>query len=417
MINSQISHNSTSECFARTFLGKHAEAYCQYLADRQYAEVTVRYYLTSIEHYCRWESENKRRLNQIDEASVLEFLNAHLPVCQCPKPAHRQRRNLRAALGHLLIVLRLRKAIAPPLVYHTPVDCELISYEDYMKQVRGLAQKTRSTALRIIKRLLDIRFGNGPVDVALIDPEHVRRFYAQQSELYSKPANTGPMISALRGYFRYRSTLGDDMQGLIGAIPYPANWQLSCLPKALSEDEMAKLVGSLGQPGRSMRRNDAIVRCAFDLGLRSAEVAKLCLDDINWHSGTITLRGTKGQRVDVLPLPISTGDALAAYLQYERPVTTSRAVFIRLIAPRDQPVGADLVRKTIRQAYARAGLPYTRSHLLRHTMANRLLDSGASLKEVADVLRHRSLNTAMIYAKLDSRKLVEVAAPWPGSLS
>ena len=76
-------------------------------------------------------------------------------------------------------------------------------------------------------------------------------------------------------------------------------------------------------------------------------------------------------------------------------------------------------RKTICQAYARAGLPYTRSHLLRHTMANRLLAGGSSLKEVADtrshLLRHRSLNTTLIYAKLDSRNLVAVALPWPGS--
>ena len=115
-----------------------------------------------------------------------------------------------------------------------------------------------------------------------------------------------------------------------------------------------------------------------------------------------------------MPLPATTGDAIAAYLQHERPVTTLRAIFVRLIAPCDQPVGPDLVRKSIRQAYSRAGLPYTKSHLLRHTMANRLLAGGASLKEVADVLRHRSLNTTLIYAKLDSRKLVEVALPWPG---
>ena len=61
-------------------------------------------------------------------------------------------------------------------------------------------------------------------------------------------------------------------------------------------------------------------------------------------------------------------------------------MFVRNIAPRDQLIGPDLIRKTIRQAYARAGLPYTRSHLLRHTMANRLLAGGSSLKEVADVL-------------------------------
>ena len=117
----------------------------------------------------------------------------------------------------------------------------------------------------------------------------------------------------------------------------------------------------------------------------------------------------------MLPLPATTGKAIAAYLKHERPQTANRAVFVRHIAPRDEPVGPDLVRKTIRQAYARAGLPYTRAHLLRHTMANRLLAGGSSLKEVADVLRHRSLNTTMIYAKLDSRNLVTVALPWPGS--
>jgi integrase len=223
------------------------------------------------------------------------------------------------------------------------------------------------------------------------------------------------VVSALRGYFRYRASLGDAVHGLIGAVSYPANWQLASLPKTLTAEEVEQLVASLGKPGRSMRRADAIVRCALDLGLRSGEVARISLDDIDWRGGTITLRHTKGRREDVLPLPASTGEAIAAYLKLERPKTRNRAVFVRHVAPREQPVGPDLVRKTIRQAYARAGLPYTRSHLLRHTMASRLLAGGSSLKEVADVLRHRSLNTTLIYAKLDSRNLIEVALPWPGS--
>ena len=117
-----------------------------------------------------------------------------------------------------------------------------------------------------------------------------------------------------------------------------------------------------------------------------------------------------------MPLPEATGQAIAAYLRDERPKTQHRMVFARHMTPRERPIGPDLVRKTIRQAYARAGLPHTRSHLLRHTMASRLLAGGSSLKEVADVLRHRSLNTTLIYAKLDSGRLVEVALPWPGIL-
>lgn len=410
-------HSSTDHTnwLAESFFGRHADLFNQYLTDREYAPSTVRNYLASVAHFSQWATSNQLPLRQFNEASVAEFLNIHLPACRCDKPAHRERGDLSAALGHLLIVLRSTGAIAPLVVDDTPVNRELHDYDEYMEQVRGLAPKTRSMTLRIVKRLLNLRFGDGRVDMTAIRPEHVRRFYAQQAKLYSKPANTGCVISSLRGYFRYRASLGDVVHGLIGAISYPANWQLSSLPKTLTNEEVDQLVSSLGQPGRSMRRNDAIVRCALDLGLRSAEIAKLSLDDINWQAGTITLRRTKGRREDVLPLPATTGEATAAYLQHERPVTTIRAIFVRLIAPRDQPVGPDLVRKTIRQAYSRAGLPYTKAHLLRHTMANRLLAGGASLKEVADVLRHRSLNTTLIYAKLDSRKLVEVALPWPGS--
>ena len=119
----------------------------------------------------------------------------------------------------------------------------------------------------------------------------------------------------------------------------------------------------------------------------------------------------------MLPLPEATGRALAAYLKYERPQTAHRGVFVRQMAPREERVGPDLVRKSIRQVFQHAGLPYTRSHLLRHTMARRLLSAGRSIEEVADVLRHRSLNTTQIYAKLDSRNLRTVALPWPGSTS
>ena len=163
--------------------------------------------------------------------------------------------------------------------------------------------------------------------------------------------------------------------------------------KALSDAEVQRLVDSLGWEGPSARRADAMVRLALDLGLRRGEIARLALEDIDWRAGTIRLRRTKGGREDVLPLPETTGRAIADYL-----------VIARGLLPAD----------TIRQAYARAGLPYAGAHLLRHTMASRLLVGGSSLKEVADVLRHRSLNATLVYAKIDTRSLSNVALPWPG---
>ena len=396
-------------------IGPYVDAFKQHLTERRYAANTIASYLSGVTHFARWARTRRLRLHRIDERSIAEFLDEHLPKCNCAGPARHDRGDHSAALRHLQVVLRAQGAIAPPTVNTTPVDEELRRYSEYMARVRGLAPKTRDMALRIVGRLLAARFGCGAIDIAAIKPEHVRRFFAQQAERYSKPASAGSVVASLRGYFRYRASLGDLVHGLVGAVSYPANWSLSSLPKTLTADEVEQLVASLGQPGRSMRRADAIVRCALDLGLRSDEVARLGLNDIDWRAGTITLRRTKGRREDVLPLPAATGEAIAAYLKHERPKTSNRAVFVRHIAPRDEPVGPDLVRKTIRQAYWRAGLPYTRSHLLRHTMAYRLLAGGSSLKEVADVLRHRSLNTTMIYAKLDSRSLAEVALPWPGS--
>jgi integrase/recombinase XerC len=415
MGNTQSSRLTRIDWLAKGPLAPHVDAYKQYLTDRDYAATTFANCIRCVAHFAQWVHGRRLPIRRIDEAVVAEFLDDHLPRCRCTGPVQHDRRNLSAALGHLLTVLRDQGAVVPPTVSTTPVNEELRRYDEHMDHVRGLAPKTRDIALRIVSRLLASRFGDGAVNIAAIKPDHVRRFFAQQAKLYSKPANAGTVVATLRGYFRYRASLGDAVHGLIGVLSYPANWQLSSLPKTLTAEEVEQLVSSLGKPGRSMRRADAIVRCALDLGLRSGEVARISLDDINWRAGTITLRHTKSRREDVLPLPVATGKAIAAYLKHERPTTSNRAVFVRHVAPRDQPVGPDLVRKTIRQAFMRAGLPYTRSHLLRHTMANRLLVGGSSLKEVADVLRHRSLNTTLIYAKLDSRKLIEVALPWPGS--
>ena len=245
-------------------------------------------------------------------------------------------------------------------------------------------------------------------------PQDVRKFVIAENERYSTPASFGSVVSAFRAYFRFRIAGGDAAHQLIGVVPYPANWQLASLPKALNHTEVQRLLASLDQAPHSPRRTAAMVRCALELGLRSGEIARLTLDDIDWDAATITLRRTKSRREDVLPLPQTVGQAVAEYLQLERPQSIHRAVFVRHLAPYDCSIGPDGVRKVIARAYARAELPYTGAHLLRHTMASRLLEGGSSLKEVADVLRHRSLNTTLIYAKLDSRRLASVALPWPG---
>lgn len=407
-------HPQWTAWLADSPLASHVDALSHYLSERRYAPQTIDTYLGCVAHFAHWMRRRRLAVHRLDEGVFRRFLEEHLPSCDCPRPVRRTRNDLRAALGHLLVVLRSQATVAEPVRRVTPVDEELQRFDDYMDHVRGLAGSTRVLYLRTVRRLLEEQFGRHRVVFSAITPEAVRRFVVNENERYSTPASFGSVVSALRGYFRFRIAGGDSAHQLIGAVPYPANWQLASLPKALNRTEVERLLVSLSQAPRSPRRTAAVVRCALDLGLRSGEIAKLTLDDIDWLAGTITLRRTKSRREDVLPLPETTGRAIVEYLRLERPQTSHRAVFVRHHAPYDQPIGPDCVRKVVRRAYARAGLPYTRAHLLRHTMASRLLEGGSSLKEVADVLRHRSLNTTLIYAKLDSRSLASVALPWPG---
>lgn len=112
---------------------------------------------------------------------------------------------------------------------------------------------------------------------------------------------------------------------------------------------------------------------------------------------------------------METGQALADYLQHERPRSSNPAIFVRCLGGRDQPITSMAIQKLIKRAGRRIGLINFSAHALRHTLACRLVENGRPLKEVADVLRHRSLETTRIYAKLDTPKLSTVPLPWPGS--
>ena len=297
-----------------------------------------------------------------------------------------------------------------------PIADELRRYDEHLRDVRGLAAGTRRDRCRIVGQLLRKKFAGGVINMAKLRPVDVRRFIARQLENNCSHSVASQLASALRSYLRYRTICGDSVAGVIAVISSPVQWKLASLPRALKPDEVQRLLGALPN-GRWPKRGYAIVRCALDMGLRAGEIANLLIGDIDWREGTVTLKGTKSRRQDILPLPMATGQALADYLQHERPATPSPAIFVRRRDSRDIPITTDAVQKVIRRACRRVGLPDSGSHVLRHTLACRLVESGGSLKEVADVLRHRSLETTRIYAKLDTPNLAGVALPWPGSES
>jgi integrase len=265
------------------------------------------------------------------------------------------------------------------------------------------------------KFLVD-RFGSTPVDLDRIKPGDIVGFMVRPTNRY-RPGTAQVLGCALRSYLRFRAlSCGDRVEALVAAVPRIAQWRLATVPKHLTPDEVGRFLDVFDRHSVSGQRAYAMARCMLDMGLRAGEVAAMQLDDLNWREGTLIIGRGKSRRADVLPLPVPTGKAIMQYLRGARPASANRALFVRHRAPLDAPITAEFVRGAIRRVFARCGLAgrYTGTHVLRHTAAMRMRCAGASLKEIADVLRHRSLDTTTIYSKVDLPMLATVAAPWPG---
>jgi integrase len=174
---------------------------------------------------------------------------------------------------------------------------------------------------------------------------------------------------------------------------------------------IARLLASCDRRRTVGRRDYAILLLLARLGLRAREVAALELEDVDWRRGEILVRG-KGGRQDRLPLPGDVGEAIVSYLR-RRPRQESRALFVRVVAP-SGALERSAVSGIVRSACTRAGLPRVGAHRLRHTTATEMLKAGASLPEIAQVLRHRDQKTTSRYAKVDRKALRALARPWPG---
>ncbi len=219
----------------------------------------------------------------------------------------------------------------------------------------------------------------------------------------------------VKSFLRFQQLLGKCGPEMASAIPRIPEYRLARLPMILSDAQVERVLSSCEMGTIAGRRDFAILHCLVDLGLRADEVGRLRLDDVDWRASVLRLRGTKVRRSAALPLPGSVGRAIADYLRHARPRSTERALFLRDTVPVGMPVDTAMVRRVYRRAAARAGLtgPLARPHALRHTAASRMLRGGATMKEVSDILRHSTIDTTAIYAKVDLPRLASVALPWP----
>jgi integrase/recombinase XerD len=252
----------------------------------------------------------------------------------------------------------------------------------------------------------------GPGAVSGLDAARVTAFVVSHSRdrnAWSAKA----MVTSLRAFLRFAHATGRTAVPLAGAVPAVASWRLSALPRGLPAAEIEQLLAGCDRDTAVGVRDYAVLSLLARLGLRGAEAAGLQLGDIGWRAGEVTVCG-KGSRTERLPLPAPAGEALAAWLTQGRPACESRAVFVTVRRPYRQ-LTPEAVRAVMGRACDRAGLERRGAHRLRHALATEMLRAGASLPEVGQVLRHRSLLSTSLYAKVDQNALRPLARPWPGA--
>jgi site-specific recombinase XerD len=309
--------------------------------------------------------------------------------------------------------LREVGAVPPPVavVADEPVEVLLGGYREYLLVERGLA---RSTVVRyecIARVFLEQR----PVGLELdrLTAADVSAFLARECPRLSVAGARG-LVSRLRPLLRYLHVAGLISAPLVWAVPGVADLRDGSLPRGLEPEVVARLLASCDRRRTVGRRDYAILLLLVRLGLRAGEVGAIELEDVDWRRGELLVRGKRG-RHDRLPLPVDVGEALVAYLRRRGP-SEGRALFLKVNAPAG-PISGDVVRGVVKDACVRAGLPRVGAHRLRHTAATGMLRKGASLPEIAQVLRHREIKTTASYAKVDRTRLRTLARPWPGSES
>lgn len=372
------------------------------LAGRGYTPLSMANVARLMAHLSRWLAGQRLAAGDLSTSQIGRFLK------------HRRRAGYTGWLSShglepILQHLRAVGATPPPVrpvVVPTAIDLVVGRYSEYLRRERAVSPSTAAFYLSIARTFL-------PPDGELrsLTAASVIAFVLKESRTYSV-SYTKYKVSALRSLLRYLFVQGDIATDLAASVPPVAGWRLSSLPRDLPSDEVKQLLGSCNRRTDVGRRALAALLLMVRLGLRAGEVAALALDDIDWTQGELIIRG-KGRRLDRLPLPADVGSALAAYARWSRPRAQSRKLLLRVHAPHGA-LSSGAVKSIVRAACRRAGLPALGAHRLRHTAATQMLRHGSPLTEIAQVLRHRHVDTTAIYAKVDRVSLRQLAQPWPG---
>ena len=411
MLEYYIESTQRIQQFRQRPLGPYIESLAAKLHQRAYTRGTGHRILGVAGRFNDYlRSKGIRDSEEVGADLVERFIKEELRA-QCTTPKAEK------SFQHMVKHLR-NEGVIPEMMAEAREDSYggiLGRYDSHLRDLRGLSPLTRPRYLHNAKMLLDWyhdRKDKQPLtDLTGVD---ILDFITEQAALHPSGAWRKHLCSGARSFLRYllwEGTVEVDLSRVVPTIPH---WRLQSIPRHLPSEDVQALIESVDSSTPIGMRDKAVLLLIATLGLRSQEVCKLCLCDIRWRASEIRLTKTKGRREHVLPLEQEVGEAISEYLIDGRPKTNLPNVFLKHKAPQGPISSAgQIVRKHLLRAKITA--PSYGAHLLRHSLATRMVNQGAAIKQIADVLGHQSINTTAIYTKVDTNTLAEVALPFPGS--
>jgi integrase/recombinase XerD len=394
-------------------LANHLGAFVSSLIDQQYSASVIYIRAQHALAFDRWLMKRGLVLADLSELSIERYQHRirrrHERICG------ETRRRERNHVTQLLQFLRDHGVCLAVHIETTAADDLVAQYRQHLQDQRGLAATTIRRYGTVAGHFLRERFGHGVVDLRALRAGDVIEFVQRQTK-FLQPAGL-KVVTGLRSFLRYAQYRGEVSIPLAAAVPIAAAWTSTpAVPKAISPDHAQQAIDSCDLATEVGLRDRAVLLLLARLGLRAHEIKALLLGDCDWESGHLRVRSKTG-REQLLPMPADVGAAIAAYLQRRRPKSKDRHLFLRSTAPirglRQGAIGA-IVHYALQRAQVDA--PHHGSHQFRHALAVRILQGGASLREIGEVLRHQSPQSTSIYARVDISALRSLAMPWPGGV-
>ena len=393
--------------------GQLVAAFTDSLTTQGYCESRIRFYQTSCRHLVVWLYRSDLALAEIDGSVLRRFLDhdcacAH-PQFFCRPGAFCGSRAIQATIGKFASYLIDRGVVAE---WRDPDSNanrggHFDAFLSWLRQHRGLQESTVRHYERSLHKLLK-RLGDDP---GTYDVASIRTAIRKRAQSPSRAAHES---TALRSYLRFLAANGLCRSGLASAVPASRGRPVSKLPRYVEEQDIEALIASCDTSTAIGLRDRAILLLLARLALRSGDITALQLGDIDWERALIRVSG-KSRRSVSLPLPQDAGNAVKDYIVRARPHIGDATVFLRSLAPHGGLTSStvtDIARRAMKRARIEGeGLPA--AHLLRHSRATHLLRGGTSLEAISALLRHQSVNTTAIYARVDVPMLLAVAQPWP----